>query len=116
MGVKADFLDHRLRTNLALFHVDYKHFQSPQGTSDPASGTSPSPHSRRFIGATTANQLSDVVSTFVIDQGKVGQGLRTRSHRRPDPGLTMGTGVGYTDIKFPFINPIVLTANWAGSI
>ena len=38
VGLKADFLDRKLRTNLALFHVTYDHFQSPQGTSSGPSG------------------------------------------------------------------------------
>ena len=32
LGFKADFLDRKLRTNLALFYVDYKNFQQPSST------------------------------------------------------------------------------------
>ena len=112
VGVKADLLEHRLRANLALFHVDYNHFQSPQGTSDPSSFALAKGIFTTLYGPTIGAQLPTVVSTFVIDQGKVrAQGFELELTAAPTRGLTMGTGIGYTDVKFPFVNPLVLAAS-----
>jgi iron complex outermembrane receptor protein len=112
IGLKADFLDHKLRTNLALFHVDYNHFQSPQGTSDPASKAIAIASFTPLYGATTAAQLANVVSTFVIDQGKVrAQGFELEVTAAPTRGLTIGGSAAYTDVKFPYTNPVVIAGN-----
>jgi iron complex outermembrane receptor protein len=109
LGLKADLLDHRLRTNLALFHVDYNHFQSPQGTSVPSSFAIAQAVFTQLYGPTIGAQLPTVVSTFVIDQGKVrAQGFELEVTAAPTRGLTLGTGIGYTDVKFPYVNPVVL--------
>ena len=109
VGAKADFFDHRLRTNIAVFHVDYNHYQSPQGTSSPASAAIALAAFTPLYGATTAAQLVNVVSTFVIDQGKVrAQGVELEVTAAPTRGLTFGGSVGYTDVKYPYINPAVL--------
>jgi iron complex outermembrane receptor protein len=112
LGFKADLLDHKLRTNLALFHVDYNHFQSPQSTSSGASRTLAVSIWTPLYGAATANELADSASTFVVDQGKIrAQGFELEVTAAPTRGLTLGGGIGYTDVKFPYINPLVLSAN-----
>ena len=113
VGLKADFLDRKLRTNLALFHVDYKHFQSPQSTS---SGPSRIVAVQKWqdIGFTAAlaNELADSASTFVLDQGNIrAQGFELEVTAAPTRGLTMGTGIGYTDTKFTYVDPVILGAN-----
>jgi iron complex outermembrane receptor protein len=111
-GIKADFLDHRLRTNLALFHVDYNHFQSPQSTSSPQSAAIALASMAPLYGLAQATELLGPLSTFVIDQGKVrAQGFELEVTAAPTQGLTVGSSVGYTDVKFPYINPVVLAAN-----
>jgi iron complex outermembrane receptor protein len=112
VGVKADMLDHKLRANLALFHVIYQHFQSPQGLSDPNSAALATGVWTQLYGAATAAELANAASTFVIEQGKVrAQGVELEVTAAPVNGLTLGGSVGYTDVKFPSINPIVLNAN-----
>ena len=112
VGVKADLFDHRLRTNLALFHVDYNHYQSPQGTSTPQSFALAQAAFTALYGPTIGAQLPTVVSTFVFDQGKVrAQGFELEVTAAPTRGLTLGGSASYTDVKFPFIDPIVLAAN-----
>jgi len=111
IGVKADLFERRLRANLALFHVDYNHYQSPQGTSDPASRALVISSFTPLYGATKAAELAGVVSTFVADQGKVrAQGFELELTAAPTQGLTIGSGIGFTDVKFPYINPLVLAA------
>ena len=112
VGVKADLFDRHLRANLALFHVDYNHFQSPQGLNSPQSAAIANTIWTQLYGATTASELTGAASTFVIDQGKVrANGFELEVTAAPTRGLTMGTGIGYTDVKFPYINPVVQAGN-----
>ncbi len=85
-GVKAEFLDHRLRTNLSAFTVKYEHTQSAQ------SGTN--------IGRPD-------LSTVVIDFGDArAKGFEFESLLRPIKGVTLGATLGYTDYKFLSVTPI----------
>ncbi|MBV1687617.1 TonB-dependent receptor [Novosphingobium sp. G106] len=109
VGVKADLLDHRLRTNLALFHVDYNHFQSPQSTTAVNSVATVLPILTSLYGATTANELVGSLSTFVVDQGKIrAKGFELEVTAAPTRGLTLGGSLSYTDVSYPFVNPGVL--------
>ncbi len=109
LGFKGDFLNNRLRTNLAVFHVDYNHFQSPQSTTSPNSVATVLPILTGLYGATTANELISSLSTFVVDQGKIrAQGFELEVTAAPTRGLTVGSSVSYTDVKFPYIDPGVL--------
>ncbi len=112
VGLKADLLDRKLRANLALFHVTYNHFQSPQGTGNGPSRVIAVNQLTPIYGATLANLLADVLSTFVVDQGKVrAQGFELELTAAPTRGLILGAGIGYTDVKYPEINPLILNAN-----
>ncbi len=112
VGLKADFLDHKLRTNLALFHVDYKHFQSPGSTATPTSLATILPTLISLYGATIAREVSDNLSTFVVDQGSIrAKGFELEVTAAPTRGLTLGGSLGYTDTSFPFITPDVLAGN-----
>lgn len=112
IGLKADFLDNRLRTNLALFHVDYNHFQSPQSTSTPSSVAIALPILIGLYGEAAANELIPALSTFVGDQGKIrAKGFELEVTAAPTRGLTLGGSLSYTDVSFPFIAPNVLAAN-----
>ncbi|RZJ97612.1 MAG: TonB-dependent receptor, partial [Novosphingobium sp.] len=109
LGFKGDFLNNRLRTNLALFHVDYNHFQSPQSTTAANSVAAVLPTLTTLYGAATAGELISSLSTFVVDQGKIrARGFELEVTAAPTRGLTLGGSVSYTDVKFPFINPAVL--------
>ncbi len=112
VGLKADLLDRKLRANLALFHVDYNHFQSPQGTSNGPSGQLAISLLTPQFGLAEATALASALSTFVVDQGKIrAKGFELELTAAPTQGLTMGTGIGYTDVSYPFVSPVVLSAN-----
>jgi len=112
LGIKADLLDNKLRANLALFHVDYKHFQSPQGTSNGPSKVAAVAIWTPIYGAAVAEELSQAASTFVLDQGNIrAQGFELELTAAPTRGLTMGTGIGFTDVKYPFVNPVAILGN-----
>ncbi|MEJ5976213.1 TonB-dependent receptor [Novosphingobium sp. PS1R-30] len=128
LGIKADFLDNKLRTNLALFHVDYNHFQQAQSTSATASAALALPILTQLYGATIAGEMLPKLSVFVGDQGKVrARGFELEVTAAPTRGVTMGGSLSYTDISFPFVEPGVLAANggrldvtarpaWTGSL
>jgi iron complex outermembrane recepter protein len=128
LGVKADLLDRKLRTNLALFHVDYNHFQQSQSTSATASAALALPILTQLYGATIANEMLPKLSVFVGDQGKVrAKGFELEVTAAPTTGVTLGGSLSYTDISYPFVEPAVLAANggrldvaarpeWTGSI
>ena len=112
VGLKADFLDNRLRANLALFHVDYDHFQASQSTTTPSSVALALPILTQLYGATTANEVISKLSVFVGDQGKVrAKGSELEVTAVPVRGVTLGGSLSYTDISFPFIEPLVLAGN-----
>jgi iron complex outermembrane receptor protein len=112
IGIKADLLDNKLRANLALFHVDYKHFQAPQGTSNGPSKIAAVAIWTPIYGAAVAEELSQAASTFVLDQGDIrAKGFELELTAAPTRGLTMGAGVGYTDVAYPFVNPVAVLGN-----
>lgn len=77
-GLKADWFDRRLRTNVALYYTDYKDKQINQF----ASGTG---------GATS----------IILNAGKARiQGVEFEATAVPVDGLTLSGSVGYTDPKF----------------
>ncbi|WP_176594482.1 TonB-dependent receptor [Sphingobium sp. EM0848] len=77
-GLKADWFDRRLRTNLALYYTDYKDKQINQF----ASGTG---------GATS----------IILNAGKARiQGVEFEATAVPVEGLTLTGSLGYTDPKF----------------
>jgi iron complex outermembrane receptor protein len=79
-GLKGDFLDRRLRANLAVFSAKYRDLQQP------ASGTS--------IG-------HPELSTVVVDLGDArARGFEAELTALPLRGLTLSGSVGYTDMAF----------------
>jgi iron complex outermembrane receptor protein len=111
-GLKRDWLNRRLRTNLALFYVTYNHFQSPQSTSTPSSVATVLPTLTGLYGSTVATELISSLSTFVVDQGKIrARGFELEVTALPADGLTIGGSLSYTKTTFPFINPLVLAGN-----
>ena len=124
LGLKADFLDRRLRTNLALFYVDYKHFQQPSSTT--------SPEAVAFLnaqyGVALGSALAPVLSTFVQQAHDVrAKGFELEVTALPASGLTIGGSAAYTDTQFLNILPTFLAAQggqyepfvrpkWTGSL
>ena len=98
-GVKADWLDKRLRTNLSVFQVTYKHLQTAQSASN-----------------FPALPNSAVAGTIVVDQGGPvkAKGFEFEGTALPAKGLTLGGSLGYTDTKFIDVSPVLLAANGGG--
>ncbi|MFC3173730.1 TonB-dependent receptor [Novosphingobium bradum] len=112
VGIKADWFDRRLRTNITAFHVDYKHYGTPGSTSTTAAAAYATGIWTPLYGSATATALLSAASTFVIDFGNArAQGIEAEVTAAPVRGLTLGANIGYTDFKYTYINPIVLTAN-----
>jgi iron complex outermembrane receptor protein len=76
-GAKADLLDRRLRTNIALFTVKYENLQSAQGG---------------------VNVGHPELGTAVLNLGsEKAKGFEAEITALPMTGLTLNAGVGYTD-------------------
>lgn len=86
-GVKADWLEHRLRTNLAVYSVNYTNEQVS------ASGENLIP---------ALPQLGEVEATAGDAHA---DGFEFEGTVLPIKGLTLNTGLGYTDVKFTSVNP-----------
>jgi iron complex outermembrane recepter protein len=112
VGIKADLLDKKLRTNLAVYKVDYKNAQLQQGTTLPAARALAISIFTPLYGATIASELATAASLFIIDQGTIeAQGFELEVTAAPVRGLTLGGSLGYTDVKYVDINPLLLNAN-----
>lgn len=119
-GIKADLLDRRLRTNLSLFSVKYKNFQTAQSGTNFRSLFPNPPYPLNF---------ADVVGTIVIPQGGPvkSKGFEFETTAAPANGLTIGGSLSYTDTKFVDVNPVLiaqaggaydpaLRAKWTGGL
>ena len=111
-GFKGDFLENRLRTNLALYHATYKHFQTAQGANNFPSLPN-----------------SAVAGTIIVDQGGPvkAKGFEFEATALPMHGVTVGGSLGYMDTKFSNVNPLLiaqsggdykpaLRAKWTGGL
>lgn len=93
-GAKADFLNRSLRTNLAVFLVDYDNLQSAQGGL-----------------AVGLPQLG----TVIVDQGNArAKGFELEVFSAPLPGLSLSASLGYTDVEYGTVNPILIAAAGGG--
>jgi iron complex outermembrane recepter protein len=87
VGIKSEWLDHRLRANLALYSATYYHTQSSQ------SGL---------------NVGLPELSVVVIDNGTLSaKGFEFEGSALLTRGLTFGGSIGYTDAYLEDPNPIV---------
>ncbi len=106
LGFKADFLDRRLRTNLAVFYVNYKGYQQPSSTT--------APEAVAFLNAQYGNigtALASNLSTFVQQAHDVrAKGFELEVTALPATGLTIGASLGYTDTEYLNILPSFLAA------
>lgn len=119
-GIKADLLDRKLRTNLSVYHVTYKNFQTAQSGSN-FPGLFPTPEY-------PAGFATDVGLIIVPQGGPVkAQGFELEVTAAPVAGLTMGGSLGYMDTKFIDVNPVLvaqaggdyqpaLRAPWTGGL
>lgn len=93
-GVKADLLGRRVRTNLALFDATYQHLQSAQ--------------SGRNAGRPE-------LGTVIVSQGRVkARGFEFEGTVLPVEGLTLNSSLGYIDVKYEPVNPILLASTGNG--
>lgn len=91
LGLKGDFIDSRLRTNLALFHVTYDKVQTAQnGTSIPGFENS---------------------GLLVVEGGDLeAKGVELELYALPLERLTLGLTLGYLDTKFTRVTDILLSS------
>ena len=107
LGLKADFLDSRLRTNLSLFYVDYKNYQQPSSTT--------APEAVAFLnaqyGVALGTALAPILSTFVQQAHDVrAKGFELEVTALPARGLTIGGSLAYTDTEYLNILPTFLAS------
>jgi iron complex outermembrane receptor protein len=93
VGVKADLLDRRLRTNLALFDVKYGDLQFQ------TSGFNVNPPINASIVLVNAGNAK-------------AKGFEWENTFIPLDGLTLTANVGYTDFKYTEIDPIIGSLDW----
>jgi iron complex outermembrane receptor protein len=89
-GVKADLLDRRLRTNLAVFDAKYTNLQL---TTAGANLTPPNPAGVVLINAADAKA----------------KGFEWENTLVPLQGVTLGANVGYTDFKYSRVDRLIGT-------
>jgi iron complex outermembrane receptor protein len=90
IGIKADLLDRRLRSNLALFDVKYGDLQLQA----------------------TGNALLPPInaSVVLINAGDAkAKGFEWENTFLPMQGLTLTANIGYTDFKYTSIDPVIGT-------
>lgn len=99
-GIKAEWLDRRLRTNFALFHVDYRNLQTPIFASSGCI-TSPSGLCEPIVS-----------SSYTTNFGKArAYGVEYEITAVPFEGLTLTAGGSYTDFDYKAISPLVLATS-----
>ena len=116
IGLKADWFDRRLRTNLALFHVNYKDHQTPGSPTGVESRIAVRSSLAAIYPAAVVDQLvapsaGGVVSTYVQSPGDLrAQGFELEVTAAPVTGLTMGGSLAYTDYKMTRFDANVLAS------
>lgn len=104
-GLKSQWLDRRLRLNVAGYYYDYKDIQLNTVTAAPGGG----------------------VLTIVQNAGEATvKGFEAELTARPVEGLTLTGGIGYTDFEFDSLAPDVVgitldtvparTPKWSGNL
>ncbi|TVV76739.1 TonB-dependent receptor [Sphingomonas solaris] len=98
-GLKADFLDRKLRTNLALFIAKYKDVQSSQSGRNIIDTNLTPPRARNDLGTAIITGFDETAKGFEFELTAV-----------PVEGLTLTGSLGYTDINQKNYNPLLLTS------
>jgi len=114
LGAKVDFLDKRLRTNIAVYTVDYKNLQQSQSPRAAASSRALCTNGLiPLYGATLGAGLCDnAIGTFIAQIGTLrARGVELEVTAAPTRGVTLGGSLAYTNTKFVKILPEVLAAN-----
>jgi len=94
IGAKTDFLEKRLRTNVALFDVDYKSLQGAQsGTNVPG---------------------AEGIGTLIVESGDLSaKGVELEISALPTDELVLAATLGYQDVKFASISELYAVVNGA---
>ena len=102
-GVKADLLDRRVRTSLALYHAAYKNYQAAQASSNFGN----------YITQVTGDPTrAGVLGTIVVTAGGVkARGFEFDLTAAPVNGVTVGGTLGYSKVTYNNVNPVLLAVN-----
>ena len=119
VGVKADFLDSKLRANLALFLVNYKNFQQPAAPSDLTSRNQVrtqlalAGYSSSVVDQLVGPSSGGVISTYVSSAGDVrAKGFELEVTAAPARGLLLGARPWlHRCHSFTRVDPIFLAAS-----
>lgn len=85
-GIKSEWFDHKLRANLSVYSVLYRHLQA---------------------ASAGINVGHPELGLVVVDQGNVrAKGFEFETTLVPMAGLTLGASLGYTDVKDTYDNPL----------
>jgi iron complex outermembrane receptor protein len=85
-GVKSELFDRRLRANLTLFTVKYTNLQQPIG----------GPILAAVFGMPELNPIGSTIANIGDERAR---GVEIEGSAVPVKGLTLGFGMGYTDVK-----------------
>ncbi len=103
-GIKAEWLDRKLRTNATVWWADVKHLQTPAAFSTV-------PELLPLLGAGNAAAQGGFISTFVLDTGnRKSWGLELDVQAAPAQGVTIGGNLGYTKINVYDVQPALVKA------
>jgi iron complex outermembrane receptor protein len=98
LGFKGEFLERRVRTNIALYDAVYRHLQDSEG-----GGT--------FKGAALLALYPFIpqLGTFIVDQGgeNKSKGVEFEGTWAAGRGFTTGTNISYNDTHFENVDPAV---------
>jgi iron complex outermembrane receptor protein len=101
-GIKAEWLDRKLRTNMTVWWADVKHLQSP---------SSPNTVPAVFDELAGNNPAKSFISLFVLDVGsRKSWGVEFDAMAAPMRGLTLGGNISYTHLKVYDVNVALQTA------
>jgi len=107
-GLKAEWLDRHLRTNLAVYTVRYNNLQTAQGGG--STGTYAS-----YLDSLqpTIHDFADDISTFVFPIGgpTYAKGVEFEGTALFGHGLTAGGDLSYTHTKYTAVDPHILAPN-----
>ncbi|MCB2072524.1 MAG: TonB-dependent receptor [Novosphingobium sp.] len=105
-GVKAEMFDRKVRANLALYHAEYKNYQTAQSSANFVD---------QITEITGDPTRAGSIGTFVVPLGGVkAKGFEFDIAAAPAQGLSLGGSLSYTDTSFNNLNPVIVAAN-AGS-
>ncbi|MEZ5742799.1 MAG: TonB-dependent receptor [Sphingomonadaceae bacterium] len=102
-GVKAELFDRKVRANLALYHAEYKNYQTAQSSANFG------PQIAELTGDPTR---AGSIGTLVWPLGGVkAKGFEFDLAAAPAQGFSVGGSLSYTDTSFNNLDPGIVAAN-----